>query len=80
MQAYRNKIFVQKMKGVTMFDKLRNTAIQESLNTESLLLRIEISQLQLFGHASRMPQKRLPKQILFAEVSGKRAVGRPRTK
>ena len=36
MQAY-NMRFLQKIKGVTMFDKLCNTAIQESLNIESLL-------------------------------------------
>ena len=61
-------------RSVTMFDKHRNTAIQESLNIESLLLRIERSQLRWFCHVSRMPQKRLPKQTLYAEVSGKKPV------
>ena len=63
-----------------MFDKLYNTAIRESLNIESLLLRIKGSQLRWTGHVSRMPHEQLPKQSLYAEVNGKRAVGRPRTR
>ena len=38
--------FQQKIKRVTMFDKHRNTAIQKSLDIESLLLRIKRSQLR----------------------------------
>ena len=72
--------FLRKIKGVTMFDKHRNIAIRISFNIKSLLLRIERSQLRWFGHVSRMPHERLPKQILYAEVSGKRPVGRPRTR
>ena len=63
-----------------MFDKLRNTAIRGSLNIEALLFQVERSQLGWFGHVSKMPQGWLPKQTLYAEVSGKRSVGRPRTK
>ena len=39
-------ISVRKIKKDTIFDKLRNTAIRESLDIESLLLRIERSQLR----------------------------------
>ena len=49
--------FLQKIKGVTMFDKLGNTANHKSLNIESLLLQIERSQLRWCGHKSRMPQE-----------------------
>ena len=38
--------FLQKIKRDTMFDKHRNTAIRESLNIESLLLRIKRSQFR----------------------------------
>ena len=79
MQASEMR-FLRKIEGVTMFDKHRNTAIRESLDIESLLFRIERSQFRWFCHVSRMPQERLPKQTLFAEVSGKRPVGRPRTR
>ena len=82
MQASETR-FLQKNRGVTMFDKYRNTEIRESLDVESLLLRIEISQLRWFGHANRMPHKRfLIKQTLYlyAEVSGKSPVEGPQTR
>ena len=33
-----------------------------------------------FGHVSRMPQERLPKQALLAKANGRKPVGRPRTR
>ena len=63
-----------------MFDKHRNSAIRESFHIESLLLRIKRSQLRWFGHVSKIPHERLPKQALYAKVSWKRPVGRPRTR
>ena len=72
--------FLRKIKGVMMFDKHRNTAIRESFHIESLLLRIKRSQLRWFGHVSKMPHERLPKQALYAKMSWKRPVGRPRTR
>ena len=58
----------------------RFLVIRKSLNIEPLLLRIERSQLRWFGHVSRMPPERLPKQALHAKASGRRPVGRPRTR
>ena len=78
MQASEMR-FLRKIKGVTTFDKLRNTAIREFLDIESLLLRIERSQLRWFGHVSRMPDKRLPKQTLYVKMSVKRPNEKPRT-
>ena len=57
-----------------------NCAICKSLDIESLLFRIKRSQLRWFGLVSRTPQKRFPKQTLYAKVSGKTPVGRPRTR
>ena len=74
MQASETRI-LGKIKDVTMFDKLGNSAIRKSLNIELLLFQIERSQLRCFGHVNRMPQERLPKQTLYAEVSGKSPVG-----
>ena len=45
-----------------------------------LLLKLERSPLRCFGHASRTPQERLPKQVLLAKANWKRPVGRPRTR
>ena len=70
--------FLRRIKGVTLLDKVPNSKIQESLNVESLLLRIERSQLRWLGHVSRIPQERLPQQALLAKPDGKRPVGRLR--
>ena len=64
-----------------IFDKYCNTAIREFLDIGSLLLRIERSQLRWFGHvSSRMPHERLPKQSLYAKMSGKKPFRRRRTR
>ena len=70
---------LRRIEGVTVFNKVRSSEIQKSLNIEPLLLRIKRSQLRWFGHLSRMLQERLPKQALFAKANGRRPVGRPRT-
>ena len=72
--------FLRRIEGVTLFNKVRSSEIRKSLNIEPLLLRIERSQLRWFGHVSRMPQERLPKQALLAEANGRRPVGRARTR
>ena len=72
--------FLRRIEGVTLFNKVRSSEIRKSLNIEPLLLRIERSQLRWFGHVSRMPQERLPKQALLAKANGRRPVGRPRTR
>ena len=55
-----------------MLDKLRNTANLETLYIESLFLWTERSQLRWFDHVSWMPQEQLPKQAVYAAVSGKK--------
>ena len=71
---------LRRIEGVTLFNKVRSSEIQNSLNIEPLLLRIKRSQLGWFGHVSRMPQERLCKQALLAKANGRRPVGRPRTR
>ena len=72
--------FLRKIEGVTLFNKVRSSEIRKFLNIEPLLVQIERSQLRWFGHVSRMPQERLPKQGLLAKANGRRPVGRPRTR
>ena len=75
--------FLRRIEGVTLFNKVRSSEIRKSLNIEPLLLQIERSQLRWFGHVSRMPQERLPKQALHAKANGRRPEldgRRPRTR
>ena len=57
--------FLRRIDGVTLFNKVHSSEIRKSLHIKPLLLRIERSQLRWFGHVSRMPQERLPKQALL---------------
>ena len=72
--------FLGKIGVVTLFIKVCSSEIRKSLNIEPLLLRIERSQLRWFGHVSRMPQERLPKQALLAKANGRKPVGRAKTR
>ena len=71
---------LRKIEGVTLFNKVRSSEIQKSLNIVPLLLRIERSQLRWFGHVSNVPQERLLKHALLAKANGRRPVGQPRTR
>ena len=73
-------MFLRRIERVTLFNKVRSSEIRKSLNIEPLLLQIGRSQLRWFGHVSRMPQEKLPKQALLAKANGRRPVGRPRTR
>ena len=79
VQASEMRI-LRRIEGVTLFNKVRSSEIQKPLNIEPLLLRIKRSQLRWFGHLSRLPQERLPKQALLTKANGRRPVGRPRTR
>ena len=72
--------FLRRIEGVTLFSKERSSEIRKSLNIEPLLLQIERYQLRWFGHVSRMPQERLPKQALLAKANGRRPVEQPKTR
>ena len=71
--------FVRPACGFTLRDEKRNTELRDMLGvTAPLVLRIERSQLRWLGHVMRMEESRLPKQILFANFSGRRPPGGPR--
>ena len=71
-QAQVSKMrFLQKIEGVTLFNKVRSSEIRKSFNIEPLLLRIKRSQLRWFGHVSRMPQERLlPNKLYLPKQMG----------
>ena len=79
VQASEMRI-LRKIKRVKLFNKVGSSEIRKFLNIETLVLRIERSQLRWFGYVSRMPQERLPKQALLAKANGRRPVGRPRSR
>ena len=65
--------FLQRIEGVTLFNKVHSSEIRKSLNIKPFLSRSERSQLRWYGNVSRMPQERLPKQAALAKVNGKRS-------
>ena len=66
LQMQESKMrFLRRIKEVALLNKV----FQKSLNIEPLLLRIEKCQLRLVGHVSKIPQKRLPKQVLLAKAN-----------
>ena len=72
--------FLQRIKGITLFNNVRSSEIRKSLNIEPFLLQIERSQLRWFGYVRRIPQERLSEQALLAKANGRRLVGQPRTR
>ena len=51
-----------------------------SLNQVEKFNYLGVAFIRWFGHVSKMPHEWLPKQTLYAKVSEKRPVGRPRTR
>ena len=73
-------VFFRKISGLTLLDKVKSADIRESPNIESLLLRLERSQLRWCGHVTRMSQERTAKILLCSIPTGRRPRGRPRTR
>ena len=72
--------FLRRISGLILLDKVKSADIRESLNIESLLLRLEKSQLRWYGHVTRMPLERTAKKLLCSTPIGRRPRGRPRTR
>ena len=72
--------FLRRISGLTLLDKIKSADIREFLNMESLLLRLERSQLRLYGHVTRKYQERTPKKLLRSTPIGRRPKGRPITR
>ena len=71
--------FLQKIRGLSLVDKVKSTDICQSLNIEPLLLRIEQSQLRWYGYVRRMSHERTAKQLMDTLPSSKRPREQPRT-
>jgi len=51
--------FLRRVQGVTLRPKVHSCEIRKVLTVDSLLLRIDISQLHCFGHVYKMCYERL---------------------
>ena len=69
--------FLRRINGLTLL--VKSADIRESLNIESLLLRLERSQLRWYGHVTRMSQQRIAKKLPCSTPIGRMPRGRPRT-
>ena len=47
--------FLRKIRGLSLLDKVKSADIRQSLNIKLLLLRIERSRLNWYGHVTRCP-------------------------
>ncbi|TWW54789.1 hypothetical protein D4764_0289820 [Takifugu flavidus] len=70
-------IFLRRVAGLSLRDRVRSSAIREELGVEPLLLRDERSQMRWLGHLVRMPPGRLPGEVFRACPSGRRPLGDP---
>ena len=71
--------FLQRISGLTLLDKVKSADIYESLNIESLLLRLERSQLRWYGYLTRISRERTAKRLLCSTPIGRRPRGCTRT-
>ncbi|KAK0145481.1 putative uncharacterized transposon-derived protein F52C9.6 [Merluccius polli] len=53
-------IFLRRVAGLSLRDRVRSSVIREELGVDPLLLRVERSQMRWLGHLVRMPPGRLP--------------------
>ena len=71
--------FYQKLKSLSLLDKVKSADIRQSLNIEPLLLHVKLLQLHWYGHVTGMSHKQTEKQLMDALPSGKGLEGNPRT-
>ena len=72
--------FLRRVAGLSLRDRVRSSVIREELGVDPLLLRVEKSQMRWLGHLVRMPPGRLPGEVFRARPTGRRPLGRPRTR
>ena len=69
---------LRRITGVSRRDRIKNVTTRAQTNCEiSIVQKIQHKQLLYFGHVSRMPNTRLPKNALECNIEGLRPRGRP---
>ena len=66
--------------GVTLRDKVRNEHLRGSLKITSISNKIKENRLRWYGHVKRRDENHPTRKILEFEPTGRRALGRPRTR
>ena len=70
---------LRRILGVSWRDHVSNEAVLEATGSSSLFSILKTRRLRWLGHVHRMSETRLPRQILFGELSnGARHRGRPK--
>ena len=62
--------FLRRTSCLTLLDKVKSADIRESIIIDSLLLRLERSQLRWYGHVTRMSQEKTAKVLLCSTPIG----------
>ena len=64
--------------GINWWDKVTNEEVLKRAGSRSLFQSLKTRRMRWLGHLRRIPDGRLPKDILFSELShGRRGRGRP---
>ncbi|KAJ3585932.1 hypothetical protein NHX12_012339 [Muraenolepis orangiensis] len=75
LEAYHQRS-LRKILRISWEDRRTNTSVLEEADIPTITATIAQNQLRWTGHVMRMPDSRLPKQVLYSQlVKGKRAPG-----
>jgi hypothetical protein len=69
--------YLRLVKGCTKLDHIKNEDVRKELDIDSTQYKIENYREKLIEHLDRMPDERIPKQILKYKPKGRRDQGRP---
>jgi hypothetical protein len=72
--------FLRAVAGVTLRDRIRSEDVRKRLQTRNVVEDIKQYQRKWLEYVERMSPKRLPLQAYFYTPTGRRDLGRPRTR
>ena len=67
---------LRRLLGISWKDRIPNTEVLQTAETESVEAKIAAAQLRWSGHVHRMPNYRMPQQVMYGELcEGRRNQG-----
>ena len=72
--------FIRSIVQKTRQDRIRNEEMRNRLKIEKLQDVFDGNRIRWFGHVMSMQDTRLPKKIFTLELTGRRSIGRARTR